>query len=107
MLSRIGFETAYFQVPEDNRFSLTIPLVESFFQMDRVVVTATRTPKIFRTVPVATEVLSRNRENHGLSPWGSIHYGNHRAHRHLDRLLVQYPKAVRLNVTGNSLVADL
>ncbi|NOZ74940.1 MAG: TonB-dependent receptor, partial [FCB group bacterium] len=59
IVSHIGYETAYFNVTEKNRNSLTIPLEESFFQMDRVVVTATRTPKIFRNVPVATEVITR------------------------------------------------
>ncbi len=58
-VSHIGFETANITITDSTRNPITIQLSETFFQMDRVVVTATRTPRIFRDVPVATEVITK------------------------------------------------
>ncbi len=52
---------------EDQRLSISLPLDspliirlrETFFQMDEVVVTGTRTEKVFQETPIATEVISR------------------------------------------------
>ncbi|UCH64096.1 MAG: TonB-dependent receptor [Fidelibacterota bacterium] len=59
LASAIGYEDIQIQVQLPLDAPLTIRLRETFFQMDEVVITGTRTNKIFRNVPVATEVISR------------------------------------------------
>ncbi|MCF7809037.1 MAG: TonB-dependent receptor [Candidatus Marinimicrobia bacterium] len=57
-VSAIGYESAYIPVtiPFDNQ--LVITLKETFFQMESVVVTGTRTEKIHLNTPVATELIT-------------------------------------------------
>ena len=59
LISAIGYEDIRTRVTLPRTESLTIRLRETFFQMDEVVVTGTRTERIFRNAPVATEVISR------------------------------------------------
>lgn len=58
-VSHIGYESRIIPVTVPQTQALRIRLEESFFQMDEVVVTSTRTEKLHRDVPVATEVISR------------------------------------------------
>ncbi|NQV38758.1 MAG: TonB-dependent receptor [Candidatus Marinimicrobia bacterium] len=57
--SHIGFESKTISVNYPQQTKIEIQLEESFFQMDQVVVTSTRTEKIHRNVPVATEVITK------------------------------------------------
>lgn len=59
LTSAIGYEDARTSVQLPRRDPLDIRLRETFFQMDEIVVTGTRTEKVFRDVPIATEVISR------------------------------------------------
>ena len=59
LVSAIGYEDVQLRVLLPRSEPLIIPLRETFFQMDEIVVTGTRTEKVFRDVPIATEVISR------------------------------------------------
>ncbi len=59
LTSAIGYEDVRTSVQLPRRDPLDIRLRETFFQMDEIVVTGTRTEKVFRDVPIATEVISR------------------------------------------------
>ncbi len=59
LTSAIGYEDVRTSVQLPRRDPLDIQLRETFFQMDEVVVTGTRTEKIYRNVPIVTEVISR------------------------------------------------
>ncbi|MBT3251887.1 MAG: TonB-dependent receptor [Candidatus Marinimicrobia bacterium] len=58
-ISHIGYENKIVTAKVPGNTNLTIPIKESFFEMDDLVVTATRTPKILQNVPVATEVITQ------------------------------------------------
>ena len=46
-------------IDPDNK-KLTIFLEETFYQMNDIVITGTRTPKVLKDVPIATEVINQN-----------------------------------------------
>ena len=58
IFSHIGYKTKKIQLTTPYNEPLIIMLEESFFKMDAVVVTSTRTKKLHRDVPIATEVIN-------------------------------------------------
>lgn len=57
-VSHVGYKDKSVVI-EDKSKPLVITLDEMFFQMDDIVVTSTRTDKLHKNVPVATEIISR------------------------------------------------
>jgi len=57
-ISHIGYESKVVPVAVPEIVPLVIKLTETFFEMNSVVITATRTPKILQNVPVATEIIT-------------------------------------------------
>ena len=58
-ISSIGHEDQRLRLSLPLNVPLIVRLRETFFQMDEIVVTGTRTDKILKDVPVPTEVISR------------------------------------------------
>ncbi len=58
--SHIGYKTKEVPVTIPREELLHVHLKETFFEMNDLVVTATRTPKVLQDVPVATEVISQD-----------------------------------------------
>jgi len=58
MVSAIGFETKYIDISNPAPTPLRIQLKETFFQMNSVVVTGTRSQWIHLNAPIATEVIT-------------------------------------------------
>ncbi len=91
-VSRIGYDSQKVRAHLPLRHALTIRLVESFFQMNQVVVTSTRTEKLHRDVPVATEVISKKDiEDSGAQDVGEL-------------LMQQSGVSVSSTVTGESVI---
>ncbi|UCH09609.1 MAG: TonB-dependent receptor [Fidelibacterota bacterium] len=59
LVSAIGYDDQQVRVALPQTESLIIQLRETFFQMNEVVVTGTRTEKVFQNTPITTEVISR------------------------------------------------
>ncbi len=59
LVTAIGYEESYRDITVPLNELLEFSLAETFFQMDDVVVTGTRTERIHSNAPVATEVISR------------------------------------------------
>lgn len=58
MVSAIGYETKYVKISNPAPTPILIKLKETFFQMNSVVVTGTRSEKIHLNTPIATEVIT-------------------------------------------------
>jgi len=58
MVSAIGFETKYLKVSNPAPAPILIQLKETFFQMNSVVITGTRSERIHLNTPIATEVIT-------------------------------------------------
>ncbi len=57
--SHIGYDDYYIKLKVDSDTKLNISLRETFFLMDEIVTTGTRTDKIHQDTPIATEVISK------------------------------------------------
>jgi len=73
LVSAIGYENQYLKASLPQSTALQINLKETFFQMQSVVVTGTRSEKIHLNSPVATEVITAHEiQNSGASDLGEL-----------------------------------
>ena len=57
--SHIGYKTKEIELKLPHNELLIIKMDESFFSMDEIVITSTRTEKLHKDVPIATEVINK------------------------------------------------
>ena len=60
IISHVGYESKTIQINEGESKKLLVKLKKQFIQMNELVVTATRTNKLHKEVPIATEVINKS-----------------------------------------------
>ena len=60
IISHVGYESETIQINEGESKKLFVKLKKQFIQMDELVVTATRTKKLHKEVPISTEVINKS-----------------------------------------------
>ena len=59
-VAHIGYQTLYQTIAKNSSIDIDLALKKTFIKMDELVVTATRTKKLHKNVPIATEVINKS-----------------------------------------------
>ena len=59
-VAHIGYQTLYQTIDKNSSIGIDLALKKTFIKMDELVVTATRTKKLHKNVPIATEVINKS-----------------------------------------------
>ena len=59
-VAHIGYQTLYQTIDKNSSIDIDLALKKTFIKMDELVVTATRTKKLHKNVPIATEVINKS-----------------------------------------------